>query len=175
MNHRPFEDWLLQETPLSSSQQDELQAHLATCPSCRALAEVNLALHTARLLDPPPGFLERFQKRLAAERAAMRRRTFFGWFLLILGGVLLLLWLAWPFLTGELSLLKVASEMWGALVNLAVSIQVFLRSAQTFFLVVPNFLLGALWLLLLFSLGLWGTIWMLSLQKFAHLTQGDSR
>lgn len=175
MNHRPFEDWLLEETPLSPVQQAELEAHLAACPACRALAEVNLALHTARLLDPPPGFLERFQKRLAVERAAMQRRTFFGWFLLTLGGVLLLLWFAWPFLAGELSPLKAAGEVWVTLVNLLVSLQVFLRSAQTLFQVVPDFLLGALWLTLLAALGLWGSLWALSLQKFARLTQGVSR
>ncbi len=31
MNHRPFEDWLLAEEPLTTDQKADLQEHLNTC------------------------------------------------------------------------------------------------------------------------------------------------
>lgn len=38
MDHRPFEDWLLYDEPLTSVQKSELQAHLRSCTSCAAIA-----------------------------------------------------------------------------------------------------------------------------------------
>ena len=60
MNHRPFEDWLLEDRPLSGREQRELQVHLHGCPSCAAIAESNLALHSTHLTPAPAGFADRF-------------------------------------------------------------------------------------------------------------------
>jgi hypothetical protein len=64
MNHRPFEDWLLEDRSLNSKERQALEAHLHTCRSCAAIAESNLALHSARRVSAPVGFAERFEKRL---------------------------------------------------------------------------------------------------------------
>ncbi len=47
MNHQPFENWLLDEEPLTAQQQRDLQNHLRDCTICSGLADSNLALHTA--------------------------------------------------------------------------------------------------------------------------------
>ena len=52
MNHRPFEDWLLDNAALTPDQKRQLQTHLQTCSSCTAIAEVNLALKSVRLAEP---------------------------------------------------------------------------------------------------------------------------
>jgi hypothetical protein len=64
MNHRPFEDWLLEDRPLNSQERRALELHIHTCRSCAAIAESNLALHSSKLISAPPGFAERFGKRL---------------------------------------------------------------------------------------------------------------
>ena len=48
MNHQPFENWLLDEEPLTAQQQRDLQNHLRDCTICSGLADFQLALHTAR-------------------------------------------------------------------------------------------------------------------------------
>ncbi len=37
MNHKPFENWILDEQRLSASQKKELARHLSACPRCRRL------------------------------------------------------------------------------------------------------------------------------------------
>ncbi len=78
MNHRPFEDWLLDDQPLTPQQQRDLQAHVRSCPACAAIAESNLALHATRLVSPAAGFADRFQVRLAKRRREQRWRQVIG-------------------------------------------------------------------------------------------------
>ena len=55
MNHQPFENWLLDEEPLTSQQQRDLQNHLRGCTSCSGIADSNLALHTTHMAVPAAG------------------------------------------------------------------------------------------------------------------------
>ncbi|MDD2694750.1 MAG: zf-HC2 domain-containing protein, partial [Anaerolineales bacterium] len=67
MNHRPFEDWIFSEEPLSPVERADLEAHLQACAACQKLStnwqEVSGALHTAPMLSPAPGFSSRWQER----------------------------------------------------------------------------------------------------------------
>ncbi|MEW6567887.1 MAG: hypothetical protein AB1449_06930 [Chloroflexota bacterium] len=78
MSHQPFEDWLLDDPPLTVDEQRLLRAHLGACTECRALAaawqEVEGWLHRAEVVAPAPGFVERCLARQEAERAKARRR-----------------------------------------------------------------------------------------------------
>jgi hypothetical protein len=98
MNHRPFEDWLLDDQPLTPEQKRDLQSHLRLCTSCSALAETNLALHTAHMASSLPGFTERFKTRLSHRRSEQKWRQVVGTLVLVLGGLGLLYWLAGPIL-----------------------------------------------------------------------------
>ena len=90
MNHQPFENWLLDDEPLTNPQKRELQIHVRDCTSCAAIADSNLALHATRGVAPVPGFTDRFRPRLAAWRREQRRRQILGTVVLVLGGVALL-------------------------------------------------------------------------------------
>ena len=90
MNHRPFEDWLLEDRPLSGREQRELQVHLHSCPSCAAIAESNLALHSAHLTPAPTGFADRFNQRLARWRRRQRWYQVLGTLVLVIGGLTVL-------------------------------------------------------------------------------------
>ena len=89
MDHLPFEDWILNNEPLTPRQKQDLAAHLQECRTCTALREVDLALGNVRQAEPAPGFSARFQVRLAEQRQAMKRRNAIGFSLLavaVLGG-----------------------------------------------------------------------------------------
>src|SRR5258706_12521295 len=98
MNHQPFEEWLLNDKPLTPTEKRELDAHLRTCKHCTALTETGFALRSARVVKPAAGFALRFQQRLAMQKIVERRRRLRGLIALILTGVGLLSWFAAPYL-----------------------------------------------------------------------------
>lgn len=98
MDHRPFEDWLLDDERLTPEQERDLRTHLRSCSKCAALARANQTLRAAPMSVPATGFALRFQTRLAAERRVQRRRSIMGILLLWVAGMGVLLWVAIPFL-----------------------------------------------------------------------------
>ena len=93
MNHQTFEDWLINDQPITPVEKHILATHIRTCKYCAALQETGLELHSARMVSPMPGFTDRFKKRLAAQRSANLRRRFCGLIVLLLVGTGLLSWL----------------------------------------------------------------------------------
>jgi hypothetical protein len=96
MNHQPFEDWLLDDDTLTVQQQRQLQVHLRSCTSCSAIAASNLALHTRQLVNPQPGFTERFRPRLTAWKKEQLRRQAIGTIVLVAAGLALIYAVAGP-------------------------------------------------------------------------------
>jgi hypothetical protein len=93
MNRQPFEDWLINDQPLTPVEKRGLDAHIRSCKDCAALLETSLELRSVRMVSPMPGFAGRFQKRFAARRIADRRRRQWGLLVFPLGGAGLLFWL----------------------------------------------------------------------------------
>jgi hypothetical protein len=173
MDHRPFEDWLLEEAPLTPRQKRELAAHLQACSSCSALAEVNLSLRAVRQAEPRAGFAGRFQVRLAAQRKAMRRRNVVGFAILAVSVVGLLAGLAWPVLKSAIeSPVDLLGSWLAALTNLWASLQVLFHAGAVLLRVAPGFVPGYLWAILLFSFTGWSAVWVLSLKKATKVLQG---
>ncbi len=98
MDHRPFEDWLLNDETLNSEQDRDLRIHLRSCPECAALERANLSLRSTAAMPPAAGFTLRFQTRLVAQRKIQRWQTIFGLFLLAIVGIIVSLWLLSPYL-----------------------------------------------------------------------------
>lgn len=94
MYHRPFEDWLLEEEPLTTEQEAALQEHLQSCTNCSQLSKawkvVEVDLHRAPMLAPQAGFADRWQTRLEADRRQLHRRQSFAALFFSLGGAALL-------------------------------------------------------------------------------------
>jgi len=94
MVHRPFEDWLLDDEPLTAEKAGALQEHLQSCASCRQLSqawqEVEVDLRTSPILSPRTGFSNRWQARLEADRRRLHRRQTAAALGLSLGGAALL-------------------------------------------------------------------------------------
>jgi hypothetical protein len=173
MDHRPFEDWLVDNQTLTVDQKRQLNAHLQECSSCTSLAEVNLALKSVRLAEPEAGFVDRFQLRLAARKTAQRRRNFWGFFILTVSVGGLFSWVTWPVLQDLVqSPVNLLSTSFSSLVLFWASLQAILRAGMVLFKVVPGFVPAYIWALILFTGGALSVVWVASLIKFTKNPQG---
>ena len=173
MDHRPFEDWLLDNHVLDTDEKRQLNAHLQVCSSCTALAEVNLALRSVKMAEPASGFTDRFQLRLEARRRAMRRRNFWGFLLLalvVLGG---LLFLAWPVITSLVqSPVSLLASWLGSLLSLWAAITAMAHAGLVLFRIVPGFIPAYIWMVILIAACGWSLLWIASLIKYTKFQQG---
>ncbi len=173
MNHRPFEDWLLDDLPLTPQQARELQAHVRSCTSCAAIAESNVALHATRLVGPAIGFTDRFQLRLAKRRREQRWRQVIGTLVLVLGGLGLLSWVAGPFI---LDALRSPASWITAGVSyflfILTSLQVLSEASAILLRVLPTFITPAGWVGLTLGAAGLGYLWAVSIRRVARAPQG---
>jgi predicted anti-sigma-YlaC factor YlaD len=173
MNHRPFEDWLLEDQPLDPTQKRELNAHLRNCNACRAIAESNLALRSARVVSPAPGFSARWQERLVLARRAQRRRTLLGTLFFSLGGLLLLALLAGPILVSFIgSPAEWISAMVHVLLFLYTTTLAVSEAGSILLRVLPDFLPPFVWLVVLSTLSGLGLLWSVSIWRLMRRPQG---
>ncbi len=173
MNHRPFEDWLLDDEPLTVQQQRDLEAHVRSCSTCAAIAESNLALHAARLVGPADGFADRFRVRLEKRRKEQRWRQVIGTLVLVVGGALLVYLLAGPFL---LQVLQTPATFITAgidyVVFLFTFLHVFSEASAIILRVLPKFISPAGWVGLTIAAAGLGLLWTVSIQRVARAPQG---
>lgn len=78
MKHQPYEFWLFERKTLSRDQARDLEDHLATCEDCRALANawtnIEGQILSASMVEPLPGFTQRWRSRLADHRRRTNQR-----------------------------------------------------------------------------------------------------
>jgi hypothetical protein len=173
MDHRPFEDWLLDNQPLTIEQKRQLNVHLQDCSSCTALAEVKLALKSIRLAEPTSGFVDRFQVRLAAKKKALRIRNIWGFVILVLSVIGLFAWVFWPVFQDLVqSPVNLLVAWMASLVSFWAALQGILRAGIVLFKVVPGFVPAYIWAVILFGAGAWSLVWVASLIKFTKYPQG---
>lgn len=173
MNHQPFEEWLFDQESLTNKQKRELQSHLQACSACSALAEVDLTLRSASMALPAAGFVGRFQVRLEARKQVLRRRHFWGFFLLTLAVIGILLWLSWPLLAPVIqSPVNTLASWLSWLIALWTSLQAMGRVSELVFQVLPGFVPPVIWMVIILGAGGWGVLWILSLMRYTKLPQG---
>ena len=173
MNHRPFEDWLLNDDVLNAAQKRELDSHMRECSYCSALAETGLALRAARTVTPAPGFTARFEKRLASNKLAERRRRVWGAVLFALGGLALLM------ILGGSTLISVVSSPanWitigiGYLLFFVTTLQTLTEMGWVLLRVLPEFVPSFAWMVIASALAGIGLLWSVSLWRFTRAPQG---
>jgi hypothetical protein len=173
MNHRPFEDWLLDERSLTHAEKGALEAHLRTCKQCSALAETGLELSSSRMVPPKPGFTARFSQRLIAHKMAERRRRLWGLIILVIGGLALSGWLTAPFL---LTLITSPAE-WitigiGYLLFFVTSFQTLAEAAQVMLRVTADFVPPYVWMVTVSTLAGLALLWTVSIWRFTRFSRG---
>lgn len=170
MNHRPFEDWLLNETPITPEQKRELDMHVRTCAYCSALVETGMALKTVKKAAPQAGFTARFEARLAARKAVEQRRRYWGSILFTAGGLLLLIWLGSPYLLSFFS----APAAWISVVVdwvifIVTTLQAIGQAGPVIVDIVPAFLSPFAWMILISALAGIGLLWTISIWRFVRV------
>ncbi|MEP0805737.1 MAG: hypothetical protein HRF47_09620 [Chloroflexota bacterium] len=173
MKHQPFEEWLLNDTPLSHAQKRELDLHVRSCAYCSALLETERVLHSVKMAAPAEGFTARFQARLAERRLAERRRRIVGGVLFLIGGLIVLLWLAAPSLFAVLASPQawIASLVrWG--IFLVTTLQAMLQAGAVMLRVVADLMPPFAWLVLFSAFSGVSLIWSISIWRFTRVPQG---
>jgi len=173
MNHQPFEDWLLNDKLINPKQKLELDGHLRICSYCSALAETGKALRGVKKVSPAAGFSARFQARLVVRRAAERRRRLWGAILFTFGGLVMLTWIAWPYLasffaspaTSITSLIE-----WG--VFLITTLRAIAQAGSVLLDVIPGFLPPFVWMVLVSALAGISLLWSVSIWRFVRVPRG---
>jgi hypothetical protein len=169
MNHQPFEDWLLNNMPLDPRQKLELDAHVRTCKYCSALVETDRALRTVKMVSPAAGFSARFQSRLVKQRAADRRRRIWGSILFTLGGLVMLMWLAGPylvtFLASPATWISALIE-WG--VYVVTTLRAMAQAGSVFLDVIPGFLPPFAWMVLISAIAGLALLWFVSIWRLTQ-------
>jgi hypothetical protein len=173
MNHQPFEEWLLTEKLISPKQKLDLDAHLRTCSYCSALAETGKALRTVKKVSPAAGFSTRFQARLAMQKAAERRRKRWGAVWFTLGGLVMLMWLAGPYLASFFA----APATWIAamiewVVFLVTTLQAVAQAGSVLLRMLPGFLSPFVFMVLVSAFAGIGLLWSVSIWRFVRVPRG---
>jgi hypothetical protein len=173
MNHRPFEDWLLEDQRLTSDEERELQAHLRVCTSCAAIVESNLALHSTRMVSPAEGFVSHFETRLIEHRKATRIRQIIGTLIFVLAGLALLYWFASPFVQEVMrSPADWITNVVGYLIFILTSMQALSEISHVFTHLLSDFISPIGWLVILFLVSGLGVVEVLSIWQFTRTPQG---
>ena len=173
MNHRPFEDWLLEDQHLNFDEERELQAHLRVCTSCAAITELNLALHSTRMISPAEGFASRFEIRLIEHRKATHIRQIIGTTIFVLAGLALLYWFASPFIQEVMrSPADWITNVVGDFLFIVTSIQALNEVGHVFLRILPDFVSPVEWLIILCLVSGLGVVEVLSIWQFTRTPQG---
>lgn len=173
MNHQPFEDWLLNDMPITHEQKRDLDLHMRTCTYCSAIVETGIALKSVKKVSPQAGFTTRFQARLAERKLAERRRKIWGAVLFTFGGLAMLMWLASPYLASFFS----APATWiAALVEWVVFVittfQALAQAGSVFLQIIPDFLSPFAWMVILSAVAGVSLLWSVSIWRFVRVPRG---
>ncbi|RPJ28905.1 MAG: hypothetical protein EHM33_02830 [Chloroflexi bacterium] len=173
MNHQPFEDWLLDDKPIEPKQKLALDAHLRICNYCSALAETGRALQSVKKVSPSAGFAARFQTRLAMQRVAERRRRLWGAVLFTFGGLVMLMWMAAPYLVSffDSPATRITSLVgWG--VFLVTTLRAMIQAGSVMLDVIPGFLPPFAWMVLVSAFAGISLLWSISIWRFVRFPRG---
>ncbi|HSQ39952.1 MAG TPA: hypothetical protein VLM78_07305 [Anaerolineales bacterium] len=171
MKHQPFEEWLLNETPLTPEQKRELDLHVRSCVYCSALLETGAALRSVKMVAPAEGFTARFQARLAERKLVERRRRVWGSILFLAGGLFFLLWLAAPSLFRFLASPDVwiaGLVEWG--IFLITTLLAMTQAGEVLLHVIPGFVPPFAWMIVISAFAGISLIWSVSIWRFTRVS-----
>ena len=173
MNHQPFEEWLLNDMPITHEQKRDLDLHVRTCTYCSALAETGVALKSVKKVSPQGGLSTPFQARLAARKLVERRRRIWGTVLFTFGGLGMLMWLSSPILASFLS----SPATWIAalvqwIVFVLTTVQALAQAGSVFLRIIPDFLSPFAWMVILSAVAGVSLLWSVSIWRFVRVPRG---
>jgi hypothetical protein len=178
MNHQPFEDWILSEEPLTPENAGELETHLENCDHCRELQDawngvIDLFQGTPEV-EPLPGFVNRWQERLAVEKKielSVRYRWQSIILLILIGNISagLMFLLGTEFLSNFDSPLSLVMSGIYRFVSLVTTINTIQHIFLTLFRTITSVVPAGIWAILGMGLVGSGAIWIISLKTLSVL------
>jgi hypothetical protein len=175
MNHQPFEEWLLNDKNLTSTEKRELDLHLRTCVHCTALSATGLALRSANVISPSAGFTVRFQQRLVIQKIAERRRRLWGMLVLIIGGAGLLSWFVAPYIYAFISSpVEWITAAIGYFLFVGASLLALTQIMSVLVHILPYFIPPYMWMVIISALAGLGLLWIISIWRISRIPQGVS-
>jgi hypothetical protein len=173
MKHQPFEEWLLNDMPMTLEQKRELDLHVRSCEYCAALVETGMVLRSVKTVAPAEGFTARFQARLAERKLIDRRRKFWGVLIFLAGGLTFMLWLLAPtlssFIASPATWITALVE-WG--VFLVTTLNAMFQAGSVMLRIAPNFLSPFMWMILVSAFAGVSLLWSVSIWRFVRRPQG---
>jgi hypothetical protein len=158
---------------MTTEQKRELDLHLRTCSYCSALVQTGLALKSVKKAAPKAGFTDRFQARLAERKLVERRRRIWGAVLFTFGGLVMLMWLASPYLltffSAPASWISVFVE-WG--VFILTTIKALTEAGSVFLRIIPDILSPFAWMVVLSAFAGVSLLWSVSIWRFVRVPRG---
>jgi anti-sigma factor RsiW len=183
MNHQPFENWLLSEEPLPEENQDALQAHLADCEQCHTLQEAWLDIATlfAEIPDigPEPGFVNRWQANLEADRTTERamRQRWQSWIFLVVianGASLALILMGLQLSRTYDSMTDLILSWVYRAATIMVMASGFQNVMATLSRTIPNLIPASWWIGIAITLSVSTLLWIVSMTKLTSLPRRTS-
>ena len=183
MNHQPFENWLLSEDPLPEEDERALRDHLVDCDHCNELEDawLNVANLFADVpaVGPHPGFVNRWQATLEADKAAVKamRQRWQSWILLVLiangAAVVLLSMGVQLFRTYDSVTDWILSWVYKAATAMVLA-SGFRNAFVTLFRTVPQLIPTGWWIAIAATLTISTVVWIVSMSKLSSLPRRTS-
>ena len=183
MNHQPFDNWLLSDEPLAEHDERALRKHLEDCSKCRELEDS--WLEVANLfteipdIEPSPGFMNRWQATLEADRIALKvmHQRWQSWILLVLianGAALALILMGVQLFSSYDSVTEwVLSWIYKAATAIMLA-NGFRNAFVTLFRTVPQLIPTGWWVGIAVTLSLSTILWIFSMSKLLSLPRRTS-
>ena len=183
MNHQPFENWLLSEEPLPEDDERALREHLADCDRCNGIEDawldvVSLFAEVPEV-EPAPGFVNRWQANLEAERAAAKamRQRWQSWIVLVLianGAALALILTGVQLFRTYTSLSDFVLSWVYRAATLMVVANGFQNAFMTLIRTIPGLIPTAWWIGIALTLSVSTLLWIVSMAKLTSLPRRTS-
>jgi predicted anti-sigma-YlaC factor YlaD len=177
MVHQPFEQWIVEQTPLTGEQDQLLQGHLQECSQCRelqsSLLTVDELLMQAPMAAPAAGFTRRWQASLAERRALQQRRQVRKFFLILLGAGLLTFGLLGLYVALTSSPVELVARLLENATRVLINLDQLESFVTAIFRTLPPYLSVGIWVLMasglcLFTMIWIGALWRTSFQGVFH-------
>jgi hypothetical protein len=124
-------------------------------------------------VSPAAGFAARFQKRLAVQRAAERRRRLWGAVLFAFGGLVMLIWIAAPYIASFFASPATRITSWvGWGVFIVTTLQAMARAGFVILEILPGFIPPFAWMVLVSALAGMSLLWSVSIWRFTRVPRG---
>ena len=173
MNHQPFEEWILNHTPIDPDQKRMLDSHVRNCSYCSALLKTGKLFRDVRMASPVTGFVTRFEARLAEQKSVEFKRKILGSVFFALGGILLFSLIAQPFLE---ELFDSPAGWITALVNWAVflltTLLATLQAGAVILDVLGRMIPPFAWMIMVSGMAGISLLWSVSIWRFVRLPRG---